>query len=86
VNNYTDWYTGVISPSLGSNVALGCCKDMEDRNCNQNIASMTLVEAQEKIYTRGCYTKLVETVEGEAMWLIIGGIILAIVQVSPNEI
>ena len=81
VKNYTDWYTGTIQPGLSGDVALGCCKDMSDPGCASGIASLSFEEAQEVIYTTGCYTQLVDTIQNETLWLIIGGITLAIVQV-----
>lgn len=86
IHNYTDWYTGVITPALSGDVAAGCCKDSDAPNCNVGISSLTPEQADEKIYTKGCYTLLIETVENEALWLIIGGSILAIVQLASITI
>jgi len=86
VNNYTDWYSGYLTPAApprdGADVPMGCCRGTDVTSCNQNIKTMTVEEAQEQIFTNGCYTNFVNIIEGETMWLIIGAVALGLVQLA----
>jgi len=85
VNNYTDWYTGVLTPegkpANNGDVPYGCC-NTNSTSCNQNIKTLTPEEAGQTIYTEGCYTKFVSMVEGETTWLIVGAVLLGLLQLA----
>lgn len=83
VNNYTDWYTGVINSEgdLGGDVPVGCCR-INSTTCNLNIEGVPEETVSSRIYVKGCYTLFIETFQDKALWLIIGGSILAIIQLA----
>lgn len=82
VFNYTDWYSGVINANIPpGDVPMGCCK-VASANCNVGIGTKPLDEIPALIYTEGCYTLFVETLQAEALWLIIGAIVLGLVQLA----
>ncbi|KAA0201987.1 tetraspanin-like protein 8-like [Hyalella azteca] len=77
VYNYTDWNSGYINSPLPANtVPPGCCKT-NVTGCYQNVNTNP-----DNIYVTGCYTLLVDTIRGQALWLAIGAIILGLVQLG----
>lgn len=87
VNNYTDWYTSVISATKlpnGNDVSYGCCiKDATTApNCAKNIKNTPVTLVEKSIYTQGCFTKYDDLVEGKSIWMVAGAIVLALVQLG----
>merc|ERR1719259_1050461 len=85
VNNYTDWYSGVLTPegAPSGDVPLGCCSD-NTTDCNQNIKGLPADQVTH-IYTEGCYTKFVHVVEGETTWMIVGVVLLGVLQLACGD-
>jgi len=89
VFSYSDWYnSSVISHTELKNqmeVSPGCCKDMSAGSlptCAQNIKKASEKKLEERIYTEGCFKKYDDLVEGKSLWLIIGAVVLALVQLG----
>lgn len=84
VFNYTDWFGTINEAQLPTNsVPVGCCRNMNDTGCNMNINGKPIDDIEALIYTNGCFTKFIDIIDAEALWLIIGAIVLGLVQVSP---
>lgn len=83
VNNYTDWYLGVINSyaDFTTDVPVGCCRT-NTTGCNMNVANEPFDDVSASIYVKGCYTLFIETFQDKALWLIIGGSVLAIIQLA----
>jgi len=88
VFGYSDWYNGNISHTTLPNnmdVSPGCCKDMSAGSlptCAQKIQGASEKKLEESIYTEGCFKKYDDLVEGKSLWLIIGAVVLALVQLG----
>uniref|UniRef100_A0A2P2HWX8 Tetraspanin n=1 Tax=Hirondellea gigas TaxID=1518452 RepID=A0A2P2HWX8_9CRUS len=83
VYNYTDWALTIHGDNTptGGLVPSGCCKTPNSTECTTTTwATMSEPAASEGIYTKGCYTLFMETIEGQATWLGIGAILLALIQ------
>jgi len=88
VFGYSDWYNkSVISlpnplPN-GVDVSVGCCINMDlAPNCAKNINGPNESLVEKQIYTDGCFKKYDDLVEGKSLWLIIGAVVLALVQLG----
>jgi len=83
VYNYTDWYSGTITPykPFTTDVPVGCCRT-NSPGCNLDVANKPVEDVSPRIYVMGCYTLFIETFQSKALWLIIGGSVLAIVQLA----
>jgi len=86
VFGYSDWYNGTISHTklpYGEDVSVGCCKDLhKEPDCAQGINGIAEKFVTDKIYTDGCFKKYDDLVEGKSLWLIIGAVVLALVQLG----
>jgi len=88
VFGYSDWYnTSVLSlpKSLpdGDDVSVGCCINSTLwATCAKNINGIDESIVEKQIYTDGCFKKYDDLVEGKSLWLIIGAVVLALVQLG----
>jgi len=87
VFGYSDWYnSSVISlPKplpYGDDVSIGCCIESNSPNCAKNIKGRSESLIENQIYTDGCFKKYDDLVEGKSIWLIIGAVVLALVQLG----
>lgn len=81
VFNYTDWFNGQIESDVGINaVPIGCCR-VNQTGCNLD-ANKPYINEEALIYTKGCYTALIDLIKGETLWLGIGAIVLGLVQLA----
>lgn len=64
-------------------MAMGCCLKQTD-NCNQGVADKPVSEAEEVIYTQGCYQAIKDDLQSVVVALGVTTLILGLVQVSFN--
>jgi len=87
VFGYSDWYNkSVISlhtPLQDVDVSVGCCIHADAiPKCAMGINGAAESDVEQKIYTDGCFKKYDDLVEGKSLWLIIGAVVLALVQLG----
>ncbi|KAF2358595.1 Tetraspanin/Peripherin [Trinorchestia longiramus] len=84
VNNYTDWYSGVINSGavFVNSVPMSCCKLLNNTGCNTNLDNKDPENLNSAIYTVGCTTLLFNAIDDQALWLAIGAILLGLVQLG----
>lgn len=78
VNGYQDWKNYTFGRETGD-VAMGCCIKMTD-SCNEGMALLPLDQVEDKIYTKGCYDRIKEDLQGITVALGVTTIILGLVQ------
>lgn len=78
VDGYTDWGNFTFGKGTG-NVAEGCCKEMVE-GCNAGMALVPEEEAMKTIYTKGCYDRIKEDLQGVTVALGVTTIILGFIQ------
>jgi len=82
VVDYKDWMNGKIrGAKLTGDVPIGCCKS-KSAGCNDNLDGKSEEDVASRIYTKGCYTAFWDVVDNELVWLIVGAVVLALIQLT----
>jgi len=85
VTSYANWLNGTLHSLAklpkGEDMARGCCKDHTSNAC-VHVADLSRTQLDKLIYTEGCFTKYDNLVESQAIWMIVGAIALALVQLG----
>lgn len=80
IHGYQDWKNFTYGEGTG-NVAMGCCLKQTD-NCNQGVADKPVSEAEEVIYTQGCYQAIKDDLQSVVVALGVTTLILGLVQLA----